>query len=50
MEEFNERIETKADKLMLANAINLKANKGDVDSAVVGKADFKEVEKLLMAL
>lgn len=32
---------------MLANAISLKANKGDIEQATLGKADIKEVDKLL---
>ena len=35
---------------MIANAISLKANKGDFEQAVIAKADIKEVDKLLMAL
>lgn len=31
IDDFNERIDSKADKLMVANAISLKANKGDIE-------------------
>ena len=35
---------------MVANAIANKANKGDIDQAILAKAEIKEVDKLLMAL
>jgi hypothetical protein len=31
IDEFNERIESKVDKTMIANALNMKANKQDID-------------------
>ena len=50
IDDFNERLEVKADKQMLVNAICNKVNKQDVDASLSMKADIKEVDKMFMAL
>lgn len=49
-EDFNERLEVKADKQMLVNAICNKVNKQDVDQAMATKMDIKEIDQMFMAL
>lgn len=46
LEDFNERLDVKADKQLLVNAISTKANKQDVDQALNTKADINELDKL----
>ena len=50
IEDFNEKMDNKVDKLTLVNSIQNKANKAEVDSGLNQKADIKEVDRLLMAL
>ncbi len=50
IDDFNERLEAKADKQQLVNAICNKVNKQDVDQALALKADSKEIDKIIEAL
>lgn len=50
IDEFNERIDIKADKQMVVNAVINKPNKVDIDQAINAKADIIHVEKLIKAL
>ena len=50
VEELNERLEGKADKQMVVNAVSNKVNRADMEGVLAGKAERSEVEAAVRAL
>ena len=50
VEDFNDKMEQKSDKINVVNLLNGKANKSEVEGIMGQKAEIKEVDRLLMTL